>query len=75
LDWREYVVLDPALVRPAEVDLLVADPARAHKELGWHPTVNFTELVRGMVDADCKRLSGLAPCCRRPARAGPAAQG
>jgi GDPmannose 4,6-dehydratase len=42
-------------MRPAEVDLLVADPARAREELGWQPTVSFTELVRMMVEADLER--------------------
>jgi GDPmannose 4,6-dehydratase len=58
LDWRKYVVQDPAFMRPAEVDLLQADPRRAREELGWTPTVTFDELVRMMVDADLKRLAG-----------------
>ena len=52
LDWQKYVVIDPKLVRPAEVDLLIADPRRAREELGWVPTVTFRELVRMMVEAD-----------------------
>jgi GDP-mannose 4,6-dehydratase len=52
LDWKEYVVTDPKLVRPAEVDLLIADPRRACQELGWEPKVSFRELVKMMVDAD-----------------------
>ena len=52
LDWKRYVVSDPKLVRPAEVDLLIADPRRAREELGWEPQVSFRELVRMMVDAD-----------------------
>jgi GDPmannose 4,6-dehydratase len=52
LDWKKYVVSDPKLVRPAEVDLLIADPRRAREELGWEPRVSFRELVRMMVDAD-----------------------
>jgi GDPmannose 4,6-dehydratase len=56
LDWRKYVVLDPQFIRPAEVDLLLADPTRAERELGWRPTVDFGGLVRMMVDADLKRL-------------------
>jgi GDPmannose 4,6-dehydratase len=58
LDWRKYVVQDPAFMRPAEVDLLQADPRRAREELGWTPTVTFDELVRMMVDADLKRIAG-----------------
>jgi GDPmannose 4,6-dehydratase len=49
------VVLDPRFVRPAEVDLLVADPSRAREELGWEPTVSFHDLVRMMVEADLDR--------------------
>jgi GDPmannose 4,6-dehydratase len=52
LDWRSYVVIDPKLVRPAEVDLLISNPRRAREELGWTPRVSFPELVRMMVDAD-----------------------
>lgn len=52
LDWRQYVVIDPKLVRPAEVDLLISNPRRAREELGWQPRVSFGELVRMMVDAD-----------------------
>lgn len=58
LDWRRHVVQDPAFMRPAEVDLLQADPSRARDELGWTPTVTFEELVRMMVDADLQRLAG-----------------
>jgi len=56
LDYRNHVVTDPALVRPAEVDLLVGDASKARRELGWEPTVSFEELVRMMVDADVARL-------------------
>jgi GDPmannose 4,6-dehydratase len=52
LDWHDYVVQDPQFMRPAEVDLLVGDPSKAGRELGWEPTVSFTELVHMMVDAD-----------------------
>jgi GDPmannose 4,6-dehydratase len=52
LDWRQYVVTDPKLVRPAEVDLLIADPRKAKEGLGWEPKVGFRELVKMMVDAD-----------------------
>ncbi len=56
LDWRDYVVQDPRYMRPAEVDLLVADPSKARRALGWEPTVSFEELVRMMVDADLALL-------------------
>jgi GDPmannose 4,6-dehydratase len=55
LDWRKHVVQDPRLLRPAEVDLLVADSSKAARTLGWQPTVSFHELVRMMVDADLAR--------------------
>ncbi|MEO8089990.1 MAG: GDP-mannose 4,6-dehydratase [Gemmatimonadales bacterium] len=57
LNWQDYVVTDPRYVRPAEVDLLLADPSKARKELGWTPKVQFPELVAMMVDADLERLS------------------
>ena len=58
LDPDEHVVLDPAFVRPAEVDLLVGDASKAHRELGWRPEVDFEGLVAMMVDADLARLGG-----------------
>jgi GDPmannose 4,6-dehydratase len=57
LDWQRYVVQDERFYRPAEVDLLVGDPAKAGKKLGWEPTVDFRQLVRLMVDADLEALS------------------
>jgi GDPmannose 4,6-dehydratase len=57
LDWKKYIKVDQRFVRPAEVDVLLADASRARKELGWTPRVNFTELVEMMVDADLERLS------------------
>ncbi len=56
LDWRQYVVEDPALIRPAEVDLLIGDAGKARRELGWKPEVSFAELVHRMVSADLERL-------------------
>lgn len=56
LDYREYVVQDARFIRPAEVDLLVADSTRVRQKLGWTPKVNFDGLVEMMVDADLKRL-------------------
>ena len=55
LDWRQHVVVDRALIRPAEVDFLVADATKARTKLGWAPTVPFEGLVAMMVDADLKR--------------------
>jgi GDPmannose 4,6-dehydratase len=52
LDWKKYVVIDPKLVRLAEVDLLISNPRRAREELGWTPRVTFYELVRMMVESD-----------------------
>ena len=57
LDWSAHVTMDPAFMRPAEVDVLLADPRRARAELGWEPTVPFDRLVKMMVDADLERLS------------------
>ena len=57
LDWEKYVVQDPKFYRPAEVDLLVGDPTKAHDELGWEPSVDFQSLVHMMVDADMEALS------------------
>lgn len=56
LDWREYVVQDARYMRPAEVDLLVGDPSKAGRELGWEPHVTLPELVSMMVEADIKML-------------------
>ena len=62
LDWKEYVTEDPRFMRPAEVDLLVGDPAKAKKVLGWEPEVSFQELVEMMVDADIELIkSGKTP--------------
>ena len=57
LDWHDWVVIDPKFYRPAEVDLLVSDPAKARRELGWEPRVGFEQLVAMMVDADLAALS------------------
>lgn len=56
LDWRDYVVQDYRYMRPAEVDLLVADPSKARRVLGWEPTVTFEKLVHLMIDADLQLL-------------------
>ena len=57
LNWQEYVKVDPAFIRPAEVDLLIGDPAKAKAALGWEPSVDFRGLVEMMVDADLAALS------------------
>jgi GDPmannose 4,6-dehydratase len=58
LDWEKHVVVDPKLVRPAEVDLLQGDAAKARRALGWQPRVSFRQLVEMMVDADLARYAG-----------------
>jgi GDPmannose 4,6-dehydratase len=57
LDWQKYVKTDPQFVRPAEVDVLLADASRARTELGWTPKVTFEQLVHMMVDADLERMA------------------
>jgi GDPmannose 4,6-dehydratase len=57
LDWERYVVTDQSLHRPAEVDLLCADPKKARVQLGWEPTVSFEELVAMMVESDLQLLT------------------
>ncbi len=56
LDWHKYVIVDPQFYRPAEVDLLLADPAKANTHLGWKPEVDFPRLVTMMVDEDLAAL-------------------
>lgn len=64
LDWKQYVEIDPKLIRPAEVDFLCGDGTKARKKLNWTPKVSFENLVKMMVEADleavCKTESGLA---------------
>jgi GDPmannose 4,6-dehydratase len=57
LDWQKYVRVDPALLRPAEVEHLLGNATKARTELGWEPKVNFRQLVEMMVDADLERLA------------------
>jgi GDPmannose 4,6-dehydratase len=71
LDWQKYVKTDPQFLRPAEVDHLIGNPAKAKAVLGWEPKVNFKQLVEMMVDADVERLGRLhstvlAPATTRP---------
>ena len=63
LDWQDYVIVDPALLRPAEVDLLVGDATLARCDLGWMPTVDFADLVRIMVEADMALIAQETPHC------------
>ena len=56
LNWQDYVAFDERYLRPAEVDLLIGDPAKAKTKLGWEPTVTFEELVHLMVEADLQAL-------------------
>ena len=57
LDWKKYVVTDPALVRPAEVDLLIGDPSKAKRQLGWERETSFEALIQMMVKSDLDRLT------------------
>jgi GDPmannose 4,6-dehydratase len=57
-DWRDSVVSEPGLVRPLESGQTLADPSKAHKQLGWKPTVSFEEMVKKMVGAQMLRLKG-----------------
>jgi GDPmannose 4,6-dehydratase len=57
LDWNEHVKLDPRFIRPAEVEHLIGDNAKARQALGWNPSVDFTGLVKMMVDADLERVA------------------
>ncbi|MBI3895971.1 MAG: GDP-mannose 4,6-dehydratase [Acidobacteria bacterium] len=60
LDWKEWVEMDPKYLRPTEVDLLIADTAKARQKLSWEPKIRFEELVRIMIDADME-AEGLVP--------------
>ena len=57
LDWEKHVVIDPAFVRPAEVDLLIGDASKAERDLGWTPKTTFEEMIREMVRSDMDLLS------------------
>ncbi len=56
LEWRKHVIVDPRFYRPAEVDVLIAEPSRIRAELGWKPQISFQQLITMMVDADVDRL-------------------
>jgi GDPmannose 4,6-dehydratase len=64
LDWSRHVRVDQAFLRPAEVDHLLGDAAKARAQLGWVPEVNFRQLVEMMVDEDLRRLSASSPAAR-----------
>ena len=68
LDWERHVRVDPALMRPAEVDHLLGDSTKAREELGWKPTVSFKQLIEMMVDADLERLSAAPSPVTQPVR-------
>jgi GDPmannose 4,6-dehydratase len=56
LDWKKHVIVDPQFYRPAEVDLLLANPAKAHRQMGWKPELSFEQLVNRMADEDLASL-------------------
>jgi len=60
LDYQDWVKIDPAVYRPAEVDLLIGDAGKAHSELGWRPTAGFQSLVKEMVHADLELVAAPA---------------
>ncbi len=66
LDWNDYVAFDPRYLRPAEVELLIGDPQKANKKLGWQPSVTFEGLVKLMVDADLAALGLSSPNSNSP---------
>jgi len=70
LDWNDYVAFDKRYLRPAEVDLLIGDPTKAQKALGWKPELDFEGLVRLMVDADLEAI-GEQPVRSRTPGEGP----
>lgn len=56
LDYQDHLVIDPKFYRPAEVDILLGNPAKAKAHLGWEPTVSLESLIHMMVDADVRRV-------------------
>lgn len=63
LDYRDYVVIDPQFYRPAEIDLLVANPQKSRERLGWHHRVGFQDLVHEMVETDCAAVGHRSENC------------
>ncbi len=66
LDWQRHVEVDPKLIRPAEVDYLCGNAARAREKLGWKPTVGFKELIEMMVEADLKLVQSSLNVSQNP---------
>ncbi len=66
LDWEKYVKYDARYERPAEVELLIGDPAKARKQLGWEPKVKFKELVKIMTEHDLKLAQREAQIAKLP---------
>jgi GDPmannose 4,6-dehydratase len=66
LDWEKYVQFDARYERPSEVDLLIGDPAKAKRQLGWEPKVKFKDLVKIMVDSDLELAKREAQIARLP---------
>jgi len=58
LNWEDYVKVDKKFLRPAEVDILLGNPAKSREKLGWEPSISFEQLIMMMTDADMKRLAG-----------------
>lgn len=63
LDWRDHVVVDQKLLRPADIDQLVGDASKARKTLGWRPRVSFPELIKMMMEADTKKVKDSVVSC------------
>jgi GDPmannose 4,6-dehydratase len=68
LDWEQHIKIDPRFVRPAEVDMLIGDPSKAEKLLGWKPQVSFQEMIKMMVDSDMRIVQEEIDAGKRAAR-------
>ncbi len=68
LDWEKYVKIDPRFVRPADVELLIGNPAKAKEQLGWEPRVTFKEMIRMMYDSDLRIVQGQIDSTKRAER-------
>jgi GDPmannose 4,6-dehydratase len=58
LNYQDHITINPKFLRPAEVDLLLGDPAKAKAKLGWEPTTTMQDMIAEMVEADLKRRAG-----------------